>query len=83
MRFAAEKEMAHIGESQAARDHDHDMIHELSKRLDSVWRMDQYIANAEGDINLENFWRHLKQEEQRNVERLKQLIKDHCEKDCF
>ncbi len=83
MRFAAEKEMQHIGESHGAADHDHDMIHELSKRLDALWRMDQYISNASGDINLENFWRSLKSQEERNVERLKQLIKDHCEKDCF
>jgi hypothetical protein len=83
MRFAAEKEMQHIGESQAARDHDHDMIHELSKRLDSVWRMDQYIANAEGDINLQNFWRQLKEQEDQNVQRLKQFVAEHCAKNCF
>jgi hypothetical protein len=47
MRFAAEKEMEHIGETQGAADHDHDMIHYLSKRLDSIWRLDRYIANAE------------------------------------
>jgi hypothetical protein len=52
VRFAAEKEIQPIGESQGARDHNHDMIHELSKRHDALWRMDQYIANAEGDINL-------------------------------
>lgn len=83
MRFAAEKEMVHIGESQGAADHDHDMIHELSKRLDALWRMDQYIANAEGDINLQNFWRNLKQQEHQNVERLKQLVAEHCSKHCF
>lgn len=83
MRMAAEKEMQHIGESQSARDHDHDMIHELSKRLDSVWRMDQYIANAEGDINLQNFWRDLKKQEDQNVQRLKQLVAEHCAKGCF
>jgi hypothetical protein len=83
MRFAAEKEMVHIGETHGAADHDHDMIHELSKRLDSVWRMDQYIANAEGDINLQNFWRDLKRQEQRNVERLKEFVAEHCAKHCF
>ena len=41
MRLAAEKELAHIGESHGAEDHDHDMIHELSKRLDALWRYDQ------------------------------------------
>ena len=83
MRFAAEKEMAHIGETHGVADHDHDMIHELSKRLDALWRMDQYIANADGDINLQNFWRDLKRQEQTNVDRLKGLIKEHCAQDCF
>ncbi len=83
MRFAAEKEMEHIGETQGAADHDHDMIHELSKRLDSVWRMDQYISNAEGDINLQNFWRRLKSQEEENVKTLKTFVAEHCAKDCF
>ena len=78
MRFAAEKEMVHIGETQGAADHDHDMIHELSKRLDALWRMDQYIANAEGYPALQGFWRDLKRQEQRNVDRLKELVAQHC-----
>ena len=63
MPLAAEKEMAHIGESQGAADHDHDMIHELSKRLDALWRYDQYVANADGHIDLQNFWQEVKEQE--------------------
>ena len=44
MALAAEKEMKHIGESCGCADHDHDLIHDLSKRLDALWRYDQYIA---------------------------------------
>jgi len=83
MPIAAEKEMQHIGESQGARDHDHDMIHELGKRLDAVWRIDQYIANADGIDSLQRFWRELKDQEQHNVEVLKGLVKEHCANDCF
>ena len=83
MRFAAEKEMVHIGETHGAADHDHDMIHELSKRLDGLWRMDQYIANADGQVDLQNFWRDLKRQEEQNVRRLKSLIAEHCANDCF
>lgn len=83
MRFAAEKEMAHIGESHGAADHDHDMIHELSKRLDALWRYDQYIANADGMIDLQNLWRDLKSQEEQNVRRLKEMIGEHCRNDCF
>ena len=54
------------------------MIHELSKRIDAVWRFDQYIANAEGkDDELAQFWTDLKSQEQRNVEGLKQLVARH------
>ena len=83
MAIAAEKEIAHIGETQGAADHDHDMIHELSKRLDALWRYDQYIANAEEQPELRRFWSDLKSQEQKNVQRLKQIIAEHCRNDCF
>jgi hypothetical protein len=83
MRIAAEREIAHIGESQGAADHDHDMIHELSKRLDAVWRFDQYIANAEGHPELQGFWRQLKAQEKQNVDRLKEMVAEHCREHCF
>ena len=83
MRIAAEKEIAHIGESQGAADHDHDMIHELSKRLDALWRYDQYIANAEDKPELQRLWRDLKDQEQENVRRLKSMIAEHCRSECF
>ena len=83
MRLAAEKELAHIGESHGAADHDHDMIHELSKRLDALWRYDQYIANAEDDSELQAFWQDIKAQERDNISRLKGLVVEHCRKDCF
>lgn len=83
MRSAAEKDMAHIGETQGAANHDHDMIHELSKRLDALWRYDQYIANAEQQPELQSLWRELKEQEQQNVKRLKELVAEHCREDCF
>lgn len=83
MAMTAEKVMEHIGESKAIENHDHDMIHELSKRIDAVWRFDQYIANAEGDRELQDFWRDLKEQEQENVRRLKEFVAGHIEKDCF
>ena len=46
MSLAAEKELEHIGETCGVAGHDHDLIHDLSKRLDAVWRYDQYIENA-------------------------------------
>jgi hypothetical protein len=83
MQMAAEQEYAHIGETHGAEDHDHDLIHELSKRLDSVWRIDQYIANADGKPEIQSFWRQLKSQEVKTVERLKELVKEEVKANCF
>jgi len=83
MTLAAEKELEHIGETCGCPDHDHDLVHDLSKRLDALWRYDQYVANAEGKPTLQNFWRGLKQQEIANITRLKQLIAEEIKQGCF
>jgi hypothetical protein len=83
MTLAAEKEMAHIGESRGCADHDYDLIHELSLRLDALWRYDQRISNAEGHMMLQGFWRDLKRQDQENIKRLKQLIGKEIQDGCF
>src|SRR5438093_338863 len=67
--LAAEKELQHIGESCGCADHDHDLIHDLSKRLDALWRYDQYIANAESKPTLHALWRDLKKQEISKIKR--------------
>lgn len=83
MKLAAERELAHIGETCGCADHDRDLVHELNKRLDSLWRCDQYIANADGKPHLQEFWRDVKQQEQENIHRLKQLIAEEIHDGCF
>jgi len=83
MSMVAEREMEHIGETKGAENHDHDMIHELSKRLDALWRYDQYIANADEDEALQQFWQDLKRHELENVRRLKEFVAIHCANGCF
>ena len=80
---ATQEHEAHIGETKAIANHDHDLVHELSKRLDGVWRYDQYIANAADNSELQSLWKQLKQQDQQNVERLKALIRQEIENDCF
>ena len=80
---SAAKEYAHIGETAGAADHDHDLVHELGKRLDALWRYDQYIANAEGKTELQSFWKELQRQERGNVDRLKSLIAGEVEAGCF
>ncbi len=83
MTLAAEKEYQHMGETAGAADHDHDLVKELAKRLDALWRYDQYIANAEGHDALRSFWTELKGQETRNVKRLKELVADEINRRCF
>ena len=83
MALTAEKEIQHIGKTAGAANHDHDMIHDLSKRLDTLWRYDQYIVNAKDDEELTAFWESVKRQDEDNVRRLKEIIKKHVKKDCF
>jgi hypothetical protein len=83
MTLAAEKELEHIGESCGCADHDHDLVHDLSKRLDALWRYDQYIANAEGKPELQKLWRDLKKQETDNIKRVKQMVAEEIRQKCF
>jgi hypothetical protein len=83
MKLAAEKELEHIGESCGCEDHDRDLVHELSKRLDALWRYDQYIANADGKPDLQNMWRELKRQDMGNIQQLKDLIGAEIDQNCF
>lgn len=83
MTLAAEKELEHIGETCGCADHDHDLVHDLSKRLDAVWRYDQYIANAEGKPALQTLWRDLQRQEIGNINRVKQMIAEEVQQNCF
>jgi len=83
MSLSAEKQMEHLGETCGCADHDHDLVHELSKRLDALWRYDRRIANADGHADLQAFWRDLKRQEMDNVKRLKQMLGDEIRKGCF
>jgi protoheme ferro-lyase len=80
---AAAKEYERIGQTAGAADHDRDLVHELSRRLDEMWRLDQYIANADGKPRLQEFWRDLKQQEHRNIQQLKGLVAEEVRAQCF
>lgn len=67
-----ETELTHWGElaSQA----DNDLIHELSRRLDSISRYDQYIKHAGPQETLRQFWCAMKLQEEQNIKLLKELL---------
>jgi hypothetical protein len=51
-----------------------DLLHDLSRRLDYLWRYDQYIANCDGETDLREHWRAMKLQETINIEGLKKLL---------
>lgn len=83
MTLAAEHQLEHIGETCGCEDHDHDLINDLSRRLDFMWRCDQFIANADGHPELQKFWRDMKKQEMDNIKRQKTLIADEIKGGCF
>jgi hypothetical protein len=83
MILAAERELCHVGETSGIADHDHDLVHELSRRLDALWRYDQYIANAEWRDDLKQFWCDAKAMEKQAIQRIRELIAQEVRNDCF
>ena len=81
--MVAERETRPSEKSRGTENHDHDLIHELGKRLDALLRYDQYIVNARGDSELQGFWRYLQHQEQENIKRFKEFVAGHIEKNCF
>jgi hypothetical protein len=59
------------------------MTHDLGKRLDALWRYDQYIANAKDGNELSSFWQSVKRQDEENIRKLKELIRKHVRADCF
>jgi hypothetical protein len=83
MFLAAEHEYEHLGETAGIADHDHDLIAELNRRLDSLWRYDQYIANAEWRGELRQFWEECKAQDHQAISRLRRLIAEEVRNNCF
>lgn len=51
-----------------------DLLQDLCRRRDSLWRYDQYIANCDGDTELRDHWRAIKTQETRTIKTLKELL---------
>jgi len=64
-------------------DHDHDLVHDMGKRLDAVWRYDEYIKNANNRNEIKQFWEDVKTQDMKNIERLKKLMAKEISINCF
>lgn len=51
-----------------------DLLQDLCRRRDSLWRYDQYIANCDGDTELRDHWCAIKTQEIRTIKTLKELL---------
>ena len=76
MATANQQAEQHIGETKGVPNYLHDLVHDLSSRLDAIWRYDQYVANAKAGGNKEQIklWSDLKKSDMKIVERLKALL---------
>jgi site-specific DNA-adenine methylase len=83
MTTTLERSTEHIGETAGLANCEHDLVHELSKRLDCLWRCDQYIANAEDNKKLVDFWKKVKRQEQQTIDELRMLIREEVAQDRF
>ncbi len=74
MTLAAEKKLEHIGETCPVQDSIHDLAQVFTNRTNAVWRYDQYIANADGNRRLQDFWRDMKRQDQQACDRMRELL---------
>ncbi|MBI2635105.1 MAG: hypothetical protein HYW79_00995 [Parcubacteria group bacterium] len=65
------------------KDHNHDLIHHLSETIDSIWRYDEYIKNAQGCEHCTNLWAKLKETDQEAEKMLLEEIKRHSDEKRF
>jgi CBS domain-containing protein len=82
-RRAAAKEREPGAETCGCKGPDHDLVHDLSRRLDNLCRYDEYIVNADGKPAAQNLWRDLKRQELDTIKRVKQLIAGEIMDGCF
>ena len=74
MPLTAERQMEHIGETCPVSDCIHDLVQVFNTRINCVWRYDQYIANADGNPDLQDFWRNMKNQDQQACNQMKHLL---------
>lgn len=61
----------------------HDLIHQLSEDLDSLWRYETYLKNAADCKHCLTMWREFKKIDEKKIERLKLEIERHVKEGKF
>jgi hypothetical protein len=65
------------------KDHNHDLVQQLSEISDSLWRLGLYKQNAKGCDSCEEMWEKMKDDYEAHVEMLKKEIAKHVEEGRF
>jgi hypothetical protein len=66
------------------KDHNHDLIHQLSEISDSVWRIDKhYLKSSEGCQTCQKMWRKLADDYHNHIGMLTDEIKRHIKEERF
>lgn len=65
------------------KDHNHDLIHQLSESSDSLWRVEEYYNNAEGCSECQAIWQKISDDLSNHTEMLKGEIERHVREGRF
>lgn len=67
------------------KNYNHDLVQQLSEKLDSIWRYNDYIKNAESDgcNHCVELWKQLKAQDEKLVGMIRDEVKSHVEENKF
>jgi hypothetical protein len=66
------------------KNHNHDLIHSLSEKLDAVWRyQNHYLKDSEGCKNCVDMWKKFIEDDEKHIEMLKEEISRHIKENRF
>lgn len=65
------------------KDHNHDLVQQLSEISDSLWRLDDYVKNAEGCDHCSDMWNELRKDYEKHSTMLTNEIARHVKEERF
>lgn len=65
------------------KNHNHDLVQQLSENADSIWRYEEYMKNAEGCQHCTDLWAKLKKIDMEAEMMLLEEIKRHVAQNRF
>lgn len=61
----------------------HDLVHQLSEDLDSLWRYEDYLKNSKGCGRCTAMWKKCRKFDEEKVEMLRKEIEQHVKEKRF